>query len=214
MDDLEWADAATLEVLDYASKRWAEQGASVLLLIAARLGEPEVGSYFERWLSTLGRKLPMVSLTLGPLGDEEVNGLLGRLGRTDSKPDGALEGPGSSIGAEPLGLESFGEWLLSETGGQPFYLVETLKALLEDERLVIRSRADGNTAEKEVRKRSGKPRKHSGSRQHGGERCWITERPGGKDAGPGRQWNGARYRSKLGRRRRARTTGDKGELDS
>jgi DNA-binding SARP family transcriptional activator len=145
LDDLEWADAATLEVLDYASKRWAEQGASVLLLIAARLGEPEVGSYFERWLSTLGRKLPVVSLTLGPLGDEEVKGLLGRLGRTDSKPDGALEGPGSSIGAEPLGLESFGEWLLSETSGQPFYLVETLKALLEDERLVIRSRADGKS---------------------------------------------------------------------
>src|SRR5919106_4504546 len=145
LDDLEWADAATLEVLDYASKRWAEQGASVLLLIAARLGEPEVGSYFERWLSTLGRKVPVVSLTLGPLGDEEVKGLLGRLGRTDSKPDGALEGPGSSIGAEPLGLESFGEWLLSETSGQPFYLVETLKALLEDERLVIRSRADGKS---------------------------------------------------------------------
>ena len=31
LDDLEWADTATLEVLDYASKRWAEQGAPVLL---------------------------------------------------------------------------------------------------------------------------------------------------------------------------------------
>ena len=40
LDDLEWADTATLEVLDYASKRWAEQGAPVLLLIAARPGEP------------------------------------------------------------------------------------------------------------------------------------------------------------------------------
>jgi tetratricopeptide (TPR) repeat protein len=35
--------------------------------------------------------------------------------------------------------------LLAETGGQPFYLVETLKALLEDGKLLIRARADGET---------------------------------------------------------------------
>jgi DNA-binding SARP family transcriptional activator len=135
LDDLEWADAATLEVLDYASKRWAEQGAPVLLLIAARPGEPGASSTFERWLSTLGRRLPVRSLTLGPLGDEEVKGLLGRLGKTDSKPEG-------SDGAEPE-LESLGEWLAAETGGQPFYLVETLKALLEKGELVIQMGADG-----------------------------------------------------------------------
>ena len=135
LDDLEWADAATLEVLDYASKRWAEQGAPVLLLIAARPGEPGANSTFERRLSTLGRRLPVRSLTLGPLGDEDVKGLLGRLGKTDSKPEG-------SNGAEPE-LESLGEWLAAETGGQPFYLVETLKALLEKGELVIQMGADG-----------------------------------------------------------------------
>src|SRR5919112_1934160 len=30
LDDLQWADAATLEVLEYAGRRWAEQGAPVL----------------------------------------------------------------------------------------------------------------------------------------------------------------------------------------
>src|SRR3712207_12848 len=30
LDDLQWVDATTLEVLDYAGSRWAEQGASVL----------------------------------------------------------------------------------------------------------------------------------------------------------------------------------------
>jgi DNA-binding SARP family transcriptional activator/tetratricopeptide (TPR) repeat protein len=144
LDDLEWADAATLEVLDYAMKRWAEQEAPVLLLIAARPGEPEVSSTFERWLSSLGRRLPMRSLALGPLGNEDVKRLLGRLGRTDSTPDEALEGPGGSNEAES-GLGSFVKWLAAETGGQPFYLVETLKALLEEGKLVIRSRADGET---------------------------------------------------------------------
>jgi DNA-binding SARP family transcriptional activator len=142
LDDLEWADAATLEALEYASKRWAEQGAPVLLLIAARLGEPEVSSTFERWLSTLGRRLPVRGLTLGVLGDEEVKELLGRLGKTGSKPARAVEELGGSNGAEPK-LESLGEWLAAETGGQPFYLVETLKALLEEGELVLQMGAHG-----------------------------------------------------------------------
>ena len=58
LDDLQWADAATLEVLDYVGKRWAEQGAPVLVLIAARPEEPEAGSAFERRLSSLGRGCP------------------------------------------------------------------------------------------------------------------------------------------------------------
>jgi DNA-binding SARP family transcriptional activator/predicted ATPase len=141
LDDLQWSDAATLEVLDYAGRRWAEQGAPVLLLIAARPEEPEAGSTFERWLSSLGRRLPVRSLTLGPLGNEDVKGLLWRLGRRASKPAGAVEEPVGSDEAEP-GLGNLGEWLVAETGGQPFYLVETLKALLEEGELVVRSRAD------------------------------------------------------------------------
>ncbi|HKH37839.1 MAG TPA: ATP-binding protein, partial [Rubrobacter sp.] len=141
LDDLQWSDAATLEVLDYAGKRWAEQGAPVLLLIAARPEEPEAGSTFEGWLSSLGRRLPVRSLTLGPLGNEDVKGLLWRLGRSASKPAGAVEEQVGSDEAEP-GLGNLGEWLAAETGGQPFYLVETLKALLEEGELVVRSRAD------------------------------------------------------------------------
>jgi DNA-binding SARP family transcriptional activator/tetratricopeptide (TPR) repeat protein len=142
LDDLQWSDAATLEVLDYAGRRWAEQGAPVLLLIAARPEEPEAGYAFERWLSSLGRRLLMRSLTLGPLGNEHIEGLLRRLTRVGSKPVEALEEPEGSNGAEPR-LGSFGERLAAETGGQPFYLVETLKALLEDGKLAVRSRADG-----------------------------------------------------------------------
>jgi DNA-binding SARP family transcriptional activator/tetratricopeptide (TPR) repeat protein len=142
LDDLEWADTATLEALDYASKRWAEQGAPVLLLIAARLGEPEASSTFERWLSSFGRRSPVRRLTLGPLGDEDVKGLLAHLGRTDTNSAGTLEEPEGTDGAE-AGLEGLGEWLAAESGGQPFYIVETLKALLEDGKLVIQRGAGG-----------------------------------------------------------------------
>ena len=149
LDDLQWADAATPEVLDYASKRWVEQGAAVLVLIAARSEELEVSQSFERWLSSLGRRLPLISLSLDLLAEEDIEGLLWRLGRrADSKPPpagAALEEQGASNGAEAHGLESFGGWLALETHGHPFYLVETLKALLEEEKLLIRSRADGET---------------------------------------------------------------------
>jgi DNA-binding SARP family transcriptional activator len=148
LDDLHWADAATLEVLAYASRRLAEQGAAVLLLIAARPEGSEAGSAFGRWLSSLGRRLPLRSLMLGTLADEDVEGLLRRLATSagsSSKPTvGALEEVGGSNGEEP-GLKRLGERLAAETDGQPFYLVETLKALLEEGMLLIRSRADGDT---------------------------------------------------------------------
>jgi DNA-binding SARP family transcriptional activator len=142
LDDLQWSDAATLEVLEYAGRRWVEQGAPVLLLVAVRPEEPEASSAFERWLSSLGRRLPLRNLRLGPLENEDVEELLSRLARAGSKPAEALEEQGDSNGAQP-DLGSFGEWIAAETGGQPFYLVETIKALLEEGKLVVRSRPDG-----------------------------------------------------------------------
>ena len=70
---------------------------------------------------------------------------LANAGSSSKPPDGALEEVGGSNGAELPGLERLGKWLAAETEGQPFYLVETLKALLEEGMLLIRSRADGET---------------------------------------------------------------------
>jgi DNA-binding SARP family transcriptional activator len=147
LDDLQWGDNATLEVLEYAGKRWAEQGAPVLVLIAARTEEPEASSALESWLSSLGRRLPVRSLAPGTLAEEDVEVLLrglAKAGPSSKPPDGALEEVGSSNGADPR-LERLGEWLAAETEGQPFYLVETIKVLLEEGMLLIRNRADGET---------------------------------------------------------------------
>ena len=83
LDDLEWADAATLEVLDYASKRWAEQGAPVLLLIAARLEEPEVARP-SRGGSCHWEKVAREKPEPRSLADEDIEGLLGGLGKAGS----------------------------------------------------------------------------------------------------------------------------------
>ncbi|HET6662268.1 MAG TPA: AAA family ATPase, partial [Rubrobacter sp.] len=121
LDDLQWADAATLEMLDYAGKRWAEQEAPVLVLIAARTEEPEVSPAFERWLLSLGRRLPVRSLSLSTLAEKDVEVLLrglAKAGSSSKPPDEALEEVGGSNGADPR-LERLGEWLAAETEGQP-----------------------------------------------------------------------------------------------
>jgi DNA-binding SARP family transcriptional activator/tetratricopeptide (TPR) repeat protein len=141
LDDLQWADAATREVLDYAGRRWAEQGAPVLVLIAGRPEELRGDSLLGGWQLSLGRRLPAKSLTLPPLGNEDVEGLLRRLTRVKGEPVGGPGEPGAS-NDERSELERLGGWLAAETGGQPFYVVETLKALLEEGRLAIRARPD------------------------------------------------------------------------
>jgi DNA-binding SARP family transcriptional activator/tetratricopeptide (TPR) repeat protein len=141
LDDLQWADAATLEVLDYAGRRWAEQRAPILVLIAGRPEEIGDNSSFGGWLPSLVRRLPARSLSLPPLRNEDIEGLLRRLTRAEEELIGSSGEPGTPNEARSE-LERFGAWLAAETGGQPFYLVETLKALLEEGRLVIRARPD------------------------------------------------------------------------
>jgi tetratricopeptide (TPR) repeat protein len=90
--------------------------------------------------------LPVRSLTLGRLAEKDVEGLLRRLATrasSSSKPTGALEEVVEDSNMAESGLERLGEQLASETQGQPFYLVETLKAMLEVGMLLIRRRADG-----------------------------------------------------------------------
>ena len=88
----------------------------------------------------------MRSLALGPLEHEEVEALLMRLATiagSPPNPAGARKEVGGWDEAEESGLKRLGERLASETDGQPFYLVETLKVLLEEGMLLMRSRADG-----------------------------------------------------------------------
>ena len=146
LDDLQWADATTLEVLEYAGRRWAEQGAPVLLVIAARLEESEASFSFERWLRSLGRRLTVRNLKLGSLRTEDVERLLWRLAGADSKAVGAPQQPEKESEGSDLSrfeLKQLGRWLAAEIGGQPFYLIETLKALIEEGKFVVRALPDG-----------------------------------------------------------------------
>lgn len=141
VDDLQWADRATLDFLRYAILRWREKTASetnaarVLLLVSLRAGtlhpiaQPQHAGGLQggpmdllQWLTRVGRELAPVYIELGPLEEADTLQLV------------------ESILASPSA--EFAQWLYSETRGQPFYLIETLKDLLERRVLLPRRSPD------------------------------------------------------------------------
>ncbi|HEY3111938.1 MAG TPA: AAA family ATPase, partial [Chloroflexota bacterium] len=117
LDDAQWADAASLDVLRYGAARWAGAGAGVLLLVCLRSEELATNPALDGWLAGLGRELPLRRVELGPLTREDTDRLLG-----------AVAGGSAAVGGADR-LRALGDWLFAETGGQPFFLVETLKSL-------------------------------------------------------------------------------------
>jgi DNA-binding SARP family transcriptional activator len=116
VDDLQWADSATLDWLVYAVRRWRENEARILLLVSLRSEalQPPVQSQYPNlieWLAQMGRELEPFHLDLGSLDERDtVQMMLSILDPPDV---------------------DFAQWVFNETRGHPFYLLETLKDLLE-----------------------------------------------------------------------------------
>ena len=131
VDDVQWADSATLDLLQYAIRRWRESAARIMLLVSLRsealfpmTQPPQAG--LVKWLGNVGRELAPYHLELGPLGEPETVQMI------------------RSILAPPAA--DFAEWVFNETRGQPFYLMETLKDLLERGALHPKRQAGGTWA--------------------------------------------------------------------
>ncbi len=132
IDDVQWADAASLDVLHYLARRFAESETPALLLLTLRMGERAMPPGLTEWRTGMERAVPLTHLQLGPLTAEDILRLLQAFG-----------GKGGKDGRRSADLERFGQWLFAETEGQPFYLMETLKVLLERGALTSRPNEDG-----------------------------------------------------------------------
>jgi ABC-type oligopeptide transport system substrate-binding subunit/DNA-binding SARP family transcriptional activator len=108
LDDLQWVDHSTLAWLSYWARRIRQ--APVLMLGAYRSEEAATVAALQAELARLGMGSP---LHLQGLREEEVRYLLGQLA-------------GERIGAEGLSRR-----LHRETGGNPFFLLEMLRAMFE-----------------------------------------------------------------------------------
>jgi len=132
VDDLQWTDSATLDLLHYAIRRWQSSAARVLLLVSLRsealhpMSHPQPTDGLQglvQWLERVERELTAVHIELAPLDERDtVQMVLSILAPPDA---------------------DFARWLYDETHGQPFYLVETLKDLLERQVLHPKQMADG-----------------------------------------------------------------------
>jgi len=132
IDDVQWADAASRDVLHYLARRFAESETPALLLLTLRMGERAMPPGLAEWRTDMERAVPLTHLQLGPLTAEDILRLLQAFG-----------GKGGKDGRQAADLERFGQWLFAETEGQPFYLMETLKVLLEHGALASRPNEDG-----------------------------------------------------------------------
>jgi DNA-binding SARP family transcriptional activator len=136
IDDLHWLDSASLDLLRYLGHAWKGQGSRVLLLCTVRSEELELNPELAAQLLDLGRDLPLTQLSLSPLGQTETFALLEALAG-ENHHDPAQPSPPES------GLVALGDFLFAQTGGQPLYLLETLKLLRERQWLVLRLNTQG-----------------------------------------------------------------------
>lgn len=120
-DDNHWTDAASLDLLHYATRTWVAKGVPVLLVVAARVDTPEVRARLVTRRASFARHLPVRRELLLPLTRRDTI----RLVRERVAPGGEKDSE------QAVRLDRFAQWLHDETGGQPFFLTETLADLIE-----------------------------------------------------------------------------------
>jgi DNA-binding SARP family transcriptional activator len=131
LDDVQWAGAATRDLLRYAVRRWSESGTGVLVLLSAGSRELDADGELRRWLAALGRDARSCRLEVGPLARDDLVQLASILTAGPAAPR-ALPG-----------AIAFGEWLDARTGGLPGRIGPVLSRLFAEGALRLRS-ADGS----------------------------------------------------------------------
>lgn len=109
VDDVHWADSATLEFLSYLARRLS--GERVLLLFTYRR---EDAPGLSGWIDRLAERRAASTLSLGRLSKEDIAELLGRMSS-------------GNFGELP----PLANFLYRESEGNPFYAVEYLRWLIE-----------------------------------------------------------------------------------
>src|SRR5712692_5953669 len=136
LEDLHWVDGASLDLLRYLGHSWKEHGSRVLLLGTVRREGLELNPPLSAQLADLGRDLPLSQVSLQPLSKPEtiqlVQAIVGEGAPGPQREHGPAQPslPGASPWPAPelaRPLVALGEVLFAQTGGQPLYLLETLK---------------------------------------------------------------------------------------
>ncbi|HET8851655.1 MAG TPA: AAA family ATPase, partial [Ktedonobacteraceae bacterium] len=131
LDDLQWVDGASLDLVRYLGHYWKDHSSRVLLLGTVRSEGLELNPQLSTQLVDLGRDLPMTQVTLQTLSQAETLQLVQAIAGT------------SPASERETKLSALGDVLFAQTDGQPLYLLEMLKLLRDRQWLVPRLDADG-----------------------------------------------------------------------
>ncbi len=123
LDDIQWSDVGALDALQYAVRRWTDEGSPILVLLCVRTEALAGVSSVADWVTTLPRAGCVTHVELGSLSAEDTLHFVDRV----------------AVTSEPSQITAFADWLYAETTGQPLFVVETVRALLEQQALVSRS---------------------------------------------------------------------------
>lgn len=122
LDDMQWADADTRDLVHYLARRWAETRAPILLLLTVRQESFAADTALREWLAGLGRDVPLTRLLLDALNGTAVQELVTRLAGPD---------------VDEEETKTFGAWLWAETRGLPFFIEALLQMLVEQGILTV-----------------------------------------------------------------------------
>ena len=153
-DDMQWVDAATLDVFQYLARHWTEHKTPAMLLLSRRTETREMDPEMFAWLASLSSAISLMRLQLGPLCAQDTRQIVRELADTNgvqpSLPREHARFQSSSqtvqVPGSRLSPRRFAAWLLAETNGHPFYLRALLQELLERGVLVPRLIAGGGWA--------------------------------------------------------------------
>jgi tetratricopeptide (TPR) repeat protein len=126
---LQWADAATLDVLHYCARAWAENQLPILILLALRSDHLAADPNLTTWLTNLGRALPVTRLNLGPITAVDTAQLVEEWQKSEGRRAKSEE---RRVTHSSLLAPRLADWIYHETAGQPFFISETLKLLQEE----------------------------------------------------------------------------------
>ncbi len=139
LDDLQWLDGASLDLVRYLGGYWKAHESRILLLGTVSSEGMEPKSQLATELSGLGRDLPISQVTLLPLSQADIIQLVQAISREEEH---ITWSGGEQRVHGPAALVTLGDFLFARTGGHPLYLLETLKLLQDRGLLVPRLDAD------------------------------------------------------------------------
>jgi predicted ATPase len=89
-DDLQWADAATLDVFHYVGRRWTESATPGLLLLTLRTERRVMDPPLVEWLACVRSNVPLTRLELGPLSAKDTLQIVHSLSATGGEQEAEL----------------------------------------------------------------------------------------------------------------------------